>query len=524
MLQDHPLWRRFTARLHIIVATLVALVAAVVFGLSAGAGDFSLIGMGLGLAFLLAIMNQMGSRYWLVIPFAFVSQLAAIPVGGKLLELPEVVTFVCLMYFLVQLALKKQKFTFFRKGHVPVQLYAAWALVVFMNNPVGLNEMGSSLGGLRFYGKIGLALIAFLLVANQEVGERECKWVLIIFVSGAFLASAQEVFFLFFPRVDSNVLREIDEDSFYTWHQVLSVVPLLMIQLLFSRYRSSQIFSFHRIWLLGLFLACVGMVVLSGKRGAVASVPFFAVAAAFMRREFGFLFLWLVGAGLACAIVIVGHGELFHLSLTAQRALSFLPARWDVEIASVAGGKDDFRDMLRLLAREKIQRDPWVGTGYKIDNRMMEMALTKAVTGIEDQVLPYALGSAWHNTWLGYAADFGIPASILVGIIFLWVLYGSWTLFRASPPNSLTQTLAFFIFLFTFRDVVFSNTGGHSALDAYARWWVYGLLVALTLTNRQRQAAQPPSTVLARGRAVDEPAFAARPAGLPATAPRPSRF
>ena len=421
MLQDHPIWARITARLHIIIAILVALAAAAVFGLSAGEGDFMIVGAGLFLIIMMALMSQMGSSYWMVLPFVFASGLSAIPVGGKLLELQEIVTPVCMGYFIIQYALRAQKMTFFRMAHVPVQLYTAWALIIYVNNPVGLSELGAGMGGLRQYGQIGLGFIAFMIMANQRIGERESGWILLLIFAGSFLSAGQEIVFWFFPFLGSDPVMVADPEAYYTWQQALAGVPTVAIMLLFSRYRSSQIFSFHRIWLLGLFLSCAAVIAVSGKRTAVAAIPLIALTAAFLRKEFGFVFLWLAGALVACAIVVSGQGNLFNLPMTAQRALSFLPAQWDPEIRSLKGGQDDFRAMLRLLAREKIERNPWIGTGYGVDKQMVMQLLSQGGGGIEGQVLPYALGSAWHNAWLGYAADFGIPASVLLAIIYLTV-------------------------------------------------------------------------------------------------------
>ena len=522
MLQDHPIWARITARLHIIIAILVALAAAAVFGLSAGEGDFMIVGAGLFLIIMMALMSQMGSSYWMVLPFVFASGLSAIPVGGKLLELQEIVTPVCMGYFIIQYALRAQKMTFFRMAHVPVQLYTAWALIIYLNNPVGLAELGSALGGLRQYGQIGLGFIAFMILANQRIGERESGWILLLILGGSFLSAGQEIFFWFFPFLGSDPVMVADPEAFYTWQQALAGVPGVVILLMFSRYRSRQIFSFQHVWLLGLFLACVALIAVSGKRAAVATIPLIAVTAAFVRKEFGFVFLWLAGAVVAGAVVIAGQGTLFNLPLTAQRALSYLPAAWDSEIRAMEGGQDDFRGMLRLLAREKIERNPWIGTGYGVDKQMVMQMLGRGGGGLEGQVLPYALGSAWHNAWLGYAADFGIPASVLLAIIYLTVLTIAWKTYRDAPPRSLTRTLALYIFFFTLRDVSLAHTSGHSALDAYSRWWLYGALVSLWLTNRERRAAEPLAKDVGDGRTLLQPAFASRPARLPAGAQRRS--
>jgi len=525
MLQDNPLWHLFTARLHLLVAMLVALVASVVFALSAGEGDFIFVWIGLFLISMVAIMTMLGTYYWIVIPFAFVCQLPAIPVQGRLVELPEIMAVVCGAFLLIRYALKQQKFTLFRKEHAAVMLYAGWALVIFIKNPVGLSDMGAAAGGMRFYGKIGLALIAFLIMANQKIDERGCKWVIILILIGAVLSTAQDIFLFYFPIGGRDVYaKEIDPEAFYTWHQSLATVPLTVIILLFSLYPSRNIFSIHRLWSLGTFVACVALILASGKRAAAASVPFFALAASTIRREFGFLLLWLVGAIMACGLVIVGQGELFHLSLTAQRTLSFLPAQWDAELASLAGGQDEFREALREMALKKIQRDPWIGTGYKIDLRMLQGMSVRQATNIDEQVTPFALASSWHNTWLGYAADFGIPASVLVGIILLTVLHRSWKTFKQSAPDSLGKALALYIFLFTIRDIAFAHTGGHSANDVFTRWWLYGLLVALTFSARRRLAAQSAMPLATNERGLLHPAFAPPASRQPERSARPAPF
>ena len=512
MLEDNQLLSRLVARFHIVVATVVSLIVAAIFGSAAGEGDFFFVYLGLFIGALVVVMLQLGNLYWLIVPFSFVCELPAIPMKNRLVELPEIVTATCMAVFLIRYALKRQTFTLFRIPHVPVQLFTAWAGFILLLHPVGLADLGAAAGGLRFYAKIALALVAFLIVANQNIGEKECRWVMISIVIGALVSTAKEIVF-FYLGIGTDVSQGIDPDAYYTWHQAIAVPGLAGIMLLLSRHRSSELFSMHRLGTLGLFLLCVGLIVVSGKRAAVASIPLLAVTAAVVRKEFGFVVLWIVGAVIASGIVVVGQGDLFRLPLTAQRALSILPARWDVEISSLEGGKDDFRDMLRILAMEKIQRDPWIGTGYKVDMQMIQGLMNRSTTGsTEDQVMPAALGSSWHNTWLGYAADFGIPASILVGVIYLTVTYRSWRTFHESPSGSATQAMSMYMLLFTVRDVAFSHTGGHSANDAFARWWLYGLIVALTLTNRQRMLSKPATDVLIGNRMLTSHSFTSRPA------------
>ncbi len=500
MLEDHALITRIVSRFHIIVTVVVALLGAAFLGSSAGEGDFFSIYVSLFAAAFIALTLALGQKYWLVLVFAFTTQLPAIPVKDRMLEFPEIAAVLVGILFLIRYAVKRQTFTVFRMEHTPVLLYTGWAMLVFAFNPVGLSDTGAALGGARFYAKILLALVAFLVMANQAVTDKDCKRILILLLIGSALESAYQISIFFLPLgligLDAGIQLSSDPDAYYSWHQALAQVPILLICLGFAHYRASEIFSMNRLWaILGLGV-CVVLIAMSGKRAALASVPLFAITAALVRREWGYMMLWLAGAVIAGGIIMIGHGELFHLPLTIQRSLSVLPAKWDSEMDSLAGGQDLFRAELRRQAMKKIESDPWVGTGYQV-NLSVSQALSAqyAARGgdTELQVAPFAMGSAWHNTWLGYAADFGIPMSFIAALIYLSVIRRGYKQLHVFPRHSLSATLSMYILLYTIRNLIFSNTSGHSAQDPFSYWWLYGLQVALSL--RRPEAAPLGPTV-----------------------------
>ena len=114
------------------------------------------------------------------------------------------------------------------------------------------------------------------------------------------------------------------------------------------------------------------------------------------------------------------------------------------------------------------------------------------------QVAAYALGRSWHNTWLGYAADFGIPLSVIQAIIYIWVIVLSAKVFRQYGNRSLFGVFALYLLLFTVRDLIASHTSGHTALDAWSRWWMYGVLVSLYCALPKKQGALPAGSVDAK--------------------------
>ena len=105
------------------------------------------------------------------------------------------------------------------------------------------------------------------------------------------------------------------------------------------------------------------------------------------------------------------------------------------------------------------------------------------------QVESFAMASSWHNTWLGHAADFGIPLAVIAGFIYLSVIRRGMRLLRILPINSYTGTLSMYLLLNTVRRLVFSNVGGHSATEPFEFWWFYGLQIALFL-HRPETAAK----------------------------------
>ena len=535
MLQDNPLWHLFTARLHVIVALIGALILTAILAVAAGTGDTTQVALIMATIVAVALVLMLGEKYWMLIPFAFSAQLPAFPIRGRLLELPEVVAVFCTVALLVRLAVRRQKFTLFRAQHAPFLLYVGWVAFIFFLNPIGfsgLADSGAGLGGARFYAKILMALAAFLIMANQEITEKDCKWILLLLLIGSALSSAYQIGLYFLPSsFGAYVDLSVDPDSFYTWHQSLAIVPLLLITLGFSRYRPSELFSLHRLWSVFGFGLCVVLIAFSGKRQAIATVPMLAILAAFMRREWGFFMLWVGGAILAGCIIVAGHGELFRFPLIVQRALSVLPAQWDAKLGTgYEGGKDEFRTELRRQAIKKIEQAPWIGEGYKIDLSVGQALSAQYATrggDIELQCAPFAMGSAWHNTWLGYSADFGIAASVIAALIFFSVIRRSYKLTGQFPRGSLRATLVCYIFLTTTALLLRSHTSGHSSLDAFSTWWAYGLLVSLGIAyakseaSKDRDAALSPLDSPAGSGALPLPALAlpgSRPLGASAGA------
>src|SRR5437588_676261 len=217
---------------------------AVVIGVLIGSGDWATFFIPALAAMGVAAFLLLGNKYWLLIPFSLSFTFPIIPLGTRAVELPEVTIVACAGLFLLRFALKAQKFHLWRPDHLPFLLYAGWAMLIYFQNPIGLTFFGAGSGVASFYFKILLALAAFLIIANQKVTERDCKWILILMVVGSFLDLAKTMLFY---RIFGGSEYFVDPLENYTWQQQLAVAPLIVVLILFSRYRTGEILNVSKI-------------------------------------------------------------------------------------------------------------------------------------------------------------------------------------------------------------------------------------------------------------------------------------
>lgn len=476
-----------------VVGTLLGLLIAIFMGSAVGSQDFLRVVIVLGAGLGVALFLILGKNYWMLIPFSLGASFPAVPIGGRSLEFPELAIVGCSVFFALRVASRKEKLQIFRTINIPILLFAAWVGVIFMLNPIGLAMLGSETGGFRFYFKLTLAFAAFILMSNREYSKRDLQWMIGFLIFGAIfsLVYGFTEFAIAGPKVDPTTGMVMEE--FYTWHQLLAAPPLTIVFLMFARWSPREIFGISRPWLLFVYLLCFGMVLLSGKRMALVAIMMAPLVSIVAYRQFRYLF---VGVSLLIGlltIALVGQGQMFRLPLVAQRTLSWLPGDWDPELQGMAGGADEWRAQLRDYAMMNIQRDPIVGRGFAVDITETTSAVAQAeyLTGVDIQALSYALGRSWHNRWLGYAADFGIPMSIIQAVIYLWVCILSYRIFRRDTTQRLFSVFALYVLIYTGRDLVASWTSGHTALDAFDRWWMYGVIVALYLQiSAERSSVQ----------------------------------
>ncbi len=466
------------------LVAVLALLLAFVGGSFVGQGQHLPVIIALAMFGAIFFFLLIDRRYWMLIPMALSAKLPTLPFGGRAVESGEAVIAICTVIFLARLALKKEQFLLFKPLHLPVLLFMGWVVWVWLMNPTGLAVLGSETMGGRFYLKIVLGFCAFMILACQRPSEKDLFWVMALLIGGVLFGLAQDLGFG--GRVRS--LFKADQLAAHT--QVLSAPALAMFFLLFARFKPSEVFTFKKPLLLGLYCLCMLVALFSGKRMALAlgmAAPFFATI---LYKEYRYsVIAGILGLALG-SLVLTGHGTYFTFPLSVQRAMSWLPGEWDRSFDRL-GINDQFRDELRILAWERIQENPIVGKGYSMNMQEVIRQKDSGGRGSDFKTEGHALSGNWHNRTLGYWADWGFPIVPITVFLFGTVLVTSYRLVQYFPHGTAYQMYCAYAFYTICRMILTSHTSGHTALDVFGSWWVYGLLFAVAAVAKQQQQEAP---------------------------------
>jgi hypothetical protein len=415
----------------------------------------------------IALASVLNHRYWLLIPAVMLLSVDLIPVAYTRLELQEVGVLFVFVVFVLRTSILKQRTSFLSKQNALILFFFAWVLVVWFFNPTGFMLLGSRTIGARFYLKLLLALLAFVVLSNQPVRDVDAKHIIRIIIACSIISALWGV--LQFDR--SYYLA----DNYYTWHQLVSEPALWLGMWLFAKYKIQRVISFPP-WLMLAYTSFLAVGFYSGKRAALGVLLLVPVIQVFVDRSGGRrLVIWGAMLVLMLTVLVGGHGRLFSLPLVVQRAIANLPGQWDRDV--IIATQDVFRKNLRMLAIDRIKENPLIGMGgFAID---FDEAYALLLISRDQGQQAVAFTRSWHTTWLGMAADFGVPLALIWALLSAQMLLVTHRLYRSGKlsPNQHTFVCMFYIYLIT--SLLRSWTSGHSALTPFGLLWLYALVLGV---------------------------------------------
>jgi len=454
---------------------LLGLGFAAYVGAAIGNQDTKLVALIIGAVVAIAVLLRMGKHYWMLIPVAMMSDLPAIPIAGRVVSFAELSMAACIAVFMLRLAMRREKFRL-----TPLMFFillgALWIVFIYARNPVGFAFLGASTVGARDYQRILLGICSFIVISNQTIGDREAKWLIIMWIVvpiiGAIYAA---VGFLVFD-IGTELVADPNEGE-YTWHQAMGFPAYCIVMWLFSKYPPSQVFSPVTFGRMAIFFSCAAVALYSGKRAALGVLMATPFISAVLRKEWVHLLAYVVLAACGLGILVIGHGNFVELPFRVQRSLANLPGEWDPGIKDMtAEGADSFRTTMRELAWNRINANPLVGKGIGI--RPEDLGGVSAANMLEEIELNLAAGSSWHNTWLGLWADFGLPSVLFHAVIVIMVLLIAVRNFQYTSRASNVGVLSMILLLTVIFTLLRSYTSGSSNI-AMSVYWQFGLIAAI---------------------------------------------
>jgi hypothetical protein len=489
-------------KLYIMGAATLGFGLALFMGSWVGSGNIRLPALVIGASTGMAVLLLLGRHYWYLIPFSVLSALPAIPLGGRTVDLVEVSIAACSAIFFARLAMKRERLVLFRPTHAALLLSFAWICWIWYLNPTGFAALGSGTIGARYYINIILGFLGFLVLASQKPTEEDFRRLLWIVFAGAVINTFYGMFSFFVlggaeaePSAGGGGLEE------YTWHQILAGPSLIGACLIFAYNKPSQVFGLQKPLLPILYFVAFAVATLSGKRMSILLILMAPLLSCVLNKEFRYALLGMILGGAMLTSLLFAQGSVITLPFTVQRSLSWLPGNWDPSLQELGRG-DQFRDQLRELAMHEIKRSPLLGRGYatSLSDVLTGYTMMEQGSGLEmERVFGAAASRNWHNRWLGYSADFGVPFAVLLAWLYLTAITVAWQLARGLGPHTYARVFAVFAFFWIAQQIITSHTSGHTAIDALRNWWIYGILFAMyaeyVIPKRRSLSSQPRSVV-----------------------------
>lgn len=439
-------------------------VHAMMFG---GTGNIKLLA---GFSVLVGGVLLLDKYYWMMCPAFFILgiNLPGLPFDGVELGCLSLIG----VYFIRQ-ALHKEHPVRMRADVMIVLPVFLWICMVWVLNPTGIAMLGSTTIGARFYLKILLGFLAFLVLSTLRLSERDCKLLFYLLFVCSLFAFAKSVLQPYFqaPSI-ADISSSGAEPETSARYELLGAVALYT--LVFSRYSLTTVMTSASK--LMFVLVCAAMTVYSGKRRAFGTLVLVPVLRAFFTgRDKILTFACCVFGAMALGFAVVGHGTLWDIPNSAQRALSVVVPKFRTRSAS--GYQDFFRDEVRRYGREVIRANPWLGRkGFAMDRSETSWVVFSSTTNLYEG---HAFSGNWHSMWYAFACDFGLPAMFLWAFFMGYVLILIFRGFRRYRFGRFSLAVYMYYAMAVFLEAIFSYTSGHSALNAMSIWVTYGMILAV---------------------------------------------
>ncbi len=395
------------------------------------------------------VLLLMRLEVWVFIPMSWllIGQTEVVPIPFSVRDITVMVVF---GMYVILTALKQVRIKpAFGLLDTLALINVAYVVGAYVRNPVGLYAFNSDMVGGRPYFSVFIGVLAYLVLsrvvltpqsANRAVGLTVLSAV-VVAVLGVITRKFPEtvpVIAHFYSGIDKGAYDALDVRITSASGRFISLLPLGQVGLLAlcARFRPLTLLLPFYGWRFLGFLVVIGVTFASGFRSLIVyEAAIFLVASYFwtgMRDAVALIALGLIGLG----ILTAGQGRGFNLPENAQRALSFLPGKWDPLVKAQAESSTEWRVIMwreALMTDKYIQNKVW-GDGFGFSrNKLMSMMSIQTVNQTDENSRETAATAGdFHSgpvstiRFVGYVG--GVLYYTLLGVMFT----RAWRMIRRS--------------------------------------------------------------------------------------------
>jgi hypothetical protein len=367
--------------LLLVIVVIAILFGSVFLGMAVGTSDFETLAGFAIIVSALATFAILRDKIWLLIPI-FASWDGRI----YLLPLPLSVANIAVAFVVgcsALVILTRSSRWRYKPDTLDFWLFCILAILAlgYLRNPVGVAALASGGDiGARPYFEVGMAFLAYLILANKSATPGTLRRLPIMVVTGSALIAIGGTIAFFVPQVGiymfqfysgflpnmsalDSVQSPDSSDAIGRAGFVLGFTYSLSLYLFARRPPLLTLSPTRPLELLGVMLVGV-LALVSGFRGAVAAVGMYFIAGSY---------LWWRGLGLLVCVItailaIFGFYAIqatFGLPDRIQRPLSFLPGPWDDHVVRSAKVSNEWRfDMWDQVLNGDSIKNRWIGDGF----------------------------------------------------------------------------------------------------------------------------------------------------------------
>lgn len=361
----------------------------------------------LGLFTIISVFLVLDKYYWLLCPFFL---LLGISIPGIRLDPGELGCASVIGMYLVRKALGKEPSFHLSPNILPLVPLVCWIGFVYLLKPAGLAMFGAQTIGLRFYLKFLLAFLAAIVFSSIALDESDCRILYKVCFSAACLRLVLSIL------VERFQPEDIFSGDFEYGTRYYLESGIVIYALILARYSLSGILASPAMTLLAACLATLTLY--SGRRTNAGLIFLYPLFHAILSRTNRLATMVVSSIGVILLIFLVaGDGTVYKLPYSVQRPLAIIAPQY--RSMGFEGAGDTFRREMRSIAYEIIRDSPWFGRGGFTLSREETIWLTSLERNHSFRAMAYS--GNWHNIWLSYAADLGIPAMLMWGVFVLCV-------------------------------------------------------------------------------------------------------